>query len=162
MLKKAIIPLRRRFRHRRWLADTPAMLFWAAIMGILGASAVIAFHQGILLIQQIATGRSGSIVGVTSALDPWLRVLFPTLGGAIAGIFLWLGNRAKKGAKADYMEAVVIGDGRLSVRQSVLRSLSSLFSVSSGGSIGREGAMFLLSPLLLFYFVYYIFTVLSC
>lgn len=147
MLKKAIIPLRRRFRHRRWLADTPAMLFWAGIMGILGAAAVIAFHQGILLIQQVATGRSGSIVGVTSSLEPWLRVLFPTLGGAIAGVFLWFGNRTKKGATADYMEAVVIGDGRLSVRQSVLRSLSSLFTVSSGGSIGREGAMILLSSL---------------
>src|SRR5690625_1784651 len=107
MLKKAIVPLRRRFRHRRWLADTPAMLFWAGIMGILGAAAVIAFHQGILLIQQVATGRSGSIVGVTSSLEPWLRVLFPTLGGAIAGIFLWFGVRAKKRAKAAYMVALV-------------------------------------------------------
>src|SRR5690625_2683375 len=108
MLKKAIIPLRRRFRHRRWLADTPAMLFWAAIMGISGASAVIAVRKGIFLIQQIATGSSSSIVGVTCALVPWLRVLFPFLGGAIAGIFLWFGNGMKKGAKAHYMEDVVI------------------------------------------------------
>src|SRR5699024_4124356 len=39
------------------------------------------------------------------------------------------------------MESVAIGDGKLSMRQGLLRSLSSLFTVSSGGSIGREGAM---------------------
>ena len=41
----------------------------------------------------------------------------------------------------DYMEAVVIGDGILSTRQSLLKSLSALFSISSGGSIGREGPL---------------------
>src|SRR5699024_6138955 len=147
MLKKALIPLRRRFRHRRWVAETPAMIFWAAIMGWLGAGAVILFHEGIYLIQRVATGQSGSIVAVTSSLEPWRRVLFPTIGGAWAGVFLWFGLRSKRGAGADYMEAVVIGDGRMSVRQAVLRSLSSLFTVSSGGSIGREGAMVLLSSL---------------
>src|SRR5690625_3660392 len=147
MLKKTLVPLRRHFRHRRWLADTPAMLFWAAIMGVLGAGAVIFFHEGIYLIQWVATGQSGSIVTVTSSLPPWLRVLFPTVGGALAGVFLWFALRSKKGASADYMEAVVIGDGRMSVRQAVLRSLSSLFTVSTGGSIGREGAMVLISSL---------------
>src|SRR5690625_3599641 len=147
MLKKTLIPLRRRFRHRRWLADTPAMLFWAAVMGVLGAGAVIGFHEGIYLIQKIATGQSGSIVAVTKQLDPLHRVLFPTMGGAIAGVFLWLALRLKKSTTADYMEAVVIGDGRLSVRQTILRSLSSLFTVASGGSIGREGAMVLISSL---------------
>jgi len=39
------------------------------------------------------------------------------------------------------MEAIAIGDGRIPVRQALLRSASSLFSVASGGSIGREGSM---------------------
>jgi CIC family chloride channel protein len=45
------------------------------------------------------------------------------------------------------MEAVAIGDGRLSIRQGLLRSLSSLMTVASGGSIGREGAMVHLASL---------------
>src|SRR5690625_94608 len=147
MIEQALIPRRRRLSHRRWLADPPAMLFWAAIMGGLGAGAVILFHEGIYLIQRVATGQSGSIVALMSELGTLRRLLFPTVGGAIAGLFLWLGMRSRKGATADYMEAVVIGDGRLSVYQTVMRSLSSLFTVASGGSIGREGAMVLISSL---------------
>src|SRR3546814_9100662 len=48
---------------------------------------------------------------------------------------------------SDLMEAVAIGDGRLSIRQGLLRSLSSLCTVASGGSIGREGAMVHLASL---------------
>ncbi len=39
------------------------------------------------------------------------------------------------------MAAVAVGDGWISVRHSLVKSLSSLFTVASGGSIGREGAM---------------------
>jgi CIC family chloride channel protein len=39
------------------------------------------------------------------------------------------------------MEAIAIGDGRIDVRSTLLRSTSSLFTIASGGSIGREGSM---------------------
>jgi CIC family chloride channel protein len=39
------------------------------------------------------------------------------------------------------MESIAIGDGRIAVGQTMLRSVSSLCSIASGGSIGREGAM---------------------
>lgn len=45
------------------------------------------------------------------------------------------------------MEAVVVGDGNLSVRASLVKCLSALFSGSSGGSIGREGPLVQLSSL---------------
>ncbi len=54
---------------------------------------------------------------------------------------------ASKGASTDYMEAVTIGDGVVPVRQSLWRSISSLFTISSGGSIGREGSMVQLAAL---------------
>lgn len=41
----------------------------------------------------------------------------------------------------DYMESVIIGDGRVPFGDSLRRSVSSLFTIASGGSIGREGPM---------------------
>src|SRR3546814_20825487 len=45
------------------------------------------------------------------------------------------------------MGGVAIGDGGRWIRQGLLRSLSSLCTVASGGSIGREGAMVHLASL---------------
>src|SRR5690606_5717366 len=122
-------------------------LGWAVLVGALGAFATIAFHEGMRLVQHVVTGRSGSLVGMISSLPWYGRLLFPLLGGVVAGILLWASKRYTGTANSDYMEAVAIGDGRLSLRQGLLRSLSSLSSVASGGSIGREGAMVHLASL---------------
>lgn len=141
MIRHRVQSLRRRLAGYLWLSDWPAMLGWAALVGMLAAFTTIAFHQGMRLIQYAVTGTSGSIVGVTTSLPWYGRILFPMLGGLVAGGLLWAASRIQKGTDSDYMEAVAIGDGRLSMRTGLLRSLSSLFTVASGGSIGREGAM---------------------
>ncbi|MGE4368491.1 MAG: ClcB-like voltage-gated chloride channel protein [Burkholderiaceae bacterium] len=147
MLRNSVYSVRQRIAGYSWLSDMPAMLCWAALAGVTGAFATLAFHQGILFIQQAATGTHGSIVAVTTGLSGVMRVVFPTVGGLIAGALLVWASRLQAGTASDYMEAVAIGDGRLSVRQGLLRSLSSLFTVATGGSIGREGAMVHLASL---------------
>lgn len=141
MVRHRVQALRRRLAGYLWLSDLPAMLGWAVVVGVLAAFTTIAFHQGMRLIQHLVTGTSGSIVAVTTSLPWYGRLLFPAVGGLVAGMLLWAASRIKVGAQSDYMEAVAIGDGRLSMRTGLLRSLSSLFTVASGGSIGREGAM---------------------
>lgn len=145
--KKYLRLTRQRIRHWQWLSDTPAMLCWAVVMGVLGAGVVMLFYESIYLIQRVVTGQSGSITQVTRSLSWDMRLLFPTLGGLAAGVLLWLAGRKKASTASDYMEAVAIGDGRLSLRQGLLRSLASLCTVASGGAIGREGAMIHLSSL---------------
>lgn len=111
------------------------------LAGLFAALTTIGFHEGMRLIQDFVTGRSGSIVAVTTSLPWYGRLLFPAAGGIAAGVLLWLARHTRAGSHSDYMESVAIGDGRLFIRQGLLRSLSSLCTVSSGGSIGREGAM---------------------
>ncbi|HRL21763.1 MAG TPA: chloride channel protein, partial [Alcaligenes sp.] len=147
MIVHSVLSMRKRLQGFRWLSDMPAMLAWAVVAGVLGALATIAFHQGMKLIQQWVTGQHGGIVAVTEGLSWPVRILFPTVGGLCAGVLLWLAGRLPSKGNSDYMEAVAIGDGRLSVRQGLLRSLSSLMTVASGGSIGREGAMVHLASL---------------
>ncbi len=147
MIGHTVQAMRQRLGSYSWLSDLPAMLCWAVLVGVLGAFATILFHEGMRLIQQVVTGRSGSIVGVTQALPWYGRLLFPAFGGLAAGLLLWAASKTKAKANSDYMEAVAIGDGRLSIGQGLLRSLSSLCTVASGGSIGREGAMVHLAAL---------------
>ncbi len=120
----------------RWL------LLWAALIGVVGALATVAFHEGMVLAERLATGHPGSLVSAAEALAPWRRVITPALGGVAAGVFLWLARRVANGRKqSDYLEAIAVGDGRQDVGGTVLRGLSSLCTIGSGGSIGREGAM---------------------
>jgi CIC family chloride channel protein len=46
------------------------------------------------------------------------------------------------------MEAIVLGDGKISASRSLVKSASAMFSIASGGSIGREGPMVQLSSLI--------------
>ncbi|MGB0580748.1 MAG: chloride channel protein, partial [Limisphaerales bacterium] len=71
----------------------------------------------------------------------WQRLLIPALGGLAAGLILYWGSNWVSKNKSNFMEAVVAGDGRLSLGAGVVRALSSLVSVASGSSIGREGAI---------------------
>jgi len=123
-------------------------LLAAAAIGILGALCTIGFREAVLLAERLAYGRSGSLVGIATALPWWQRLLAPAAGGVIAGFLLALARRVPAQARGgDYMEAVVLGNGDLSVRASLLRALSSAATVASGGAIGREGPMVQLAAL---------------
>ncbi len=141
-------------KHSPRLSDPPAnpaagyhgddrwLLLWAALIGLVGALATIAFHEGMAFTERVANGHPGSLVAAAGALSPWRRALTPALGGIAAGLFLWWSQRLSRGKKqSDYLEAIAVGDGRQDVSGTLLRSASSLCTIGSGGSIGREGAM---------------------
>jgi CIC family chloride channel protein len=118
-----------------------SMLLWAGLVGLVGALATIGFRDGLAGAQWLLVGHAGSFVEMAAAL-PWqMRVLLPCAGGVVAGVFLVLAKRYASGAPPDYMEAIAIGTGEISVRQTLLNSASSLCTIASGGSIGREGSM---------------------
>jgi chloride channel protein, CIC family len=128
----------------RWVRadDLRRTLFWAAVIGVAGGLCSAAFRQAILGMQWLFTGHTGSFVDISLTLAPWQRLLIPIVGGAAAGMVLHLGRRFANDTKpTDYMEALAVGDGTIPVRPSVVKSASSLLSIASGSSIGREGSM---------------------
>jgi len=124
-------------------------LFWAGVIGVLGASASVAFRYLTGIVQSMLTGQNNGLVETFTNLKPWQALMVPTAGGVLAGVTLYFGARLKSRTKSstDYMEAIVIGDGIVSSRQSLVKSLSALFTISSGGSIGREGPLVQLSAM---------------
>jgi CIC family chloride channel protein len=131
----------------RQLTGMHAMLLWAALAGLAGALATIAFRDGLSAMQRLLVGHSGSFTEMAAAL-PWpMRIAMPCAGGVVAGFVLMWARRLPGTAPPDYMEAITVGDGRVPLAPTLLRSLSSLCTIASGGSIGREGPMVQLAAL---------------
>jgi CIC family chloride channel protein len=124
------------------------ILFIAAVIGVGGALATIGFRVAVAGLEQVLFGRSDSLVRAAMALPWWLRLLIPAGGGICAGLLLQLAvsKLTEKGA-GDYMEAISLGDGRVDVRQSLLKAASSAVTIGTGSSIGREGSMVQLAAL---------------
>jgi len=143
-----LLKLRTRAQRRFRFSEAHTMLVWAVIVGVAGAFATAAFRSGIDELQRLFGGTNGNFVEMATRL-PWpVRVTLPAAGGLIAGLCLLMARRRPTSqAHADYMEAVTIGDGVVPVSQSLWRSVSSLFTIASGGSIGREGSMVQLAAL---------------
>jgi len=134
-----------RLRPSEWQAT----LVWATIAGVLGAFASIGFKLATEGVHQLMTGSREGVVESFRIVPWWARLIIPAGGGLLAGVVLILGKRLVAAKNStDYMEAIVIGTGRISVRASLVRIGAALFSIGSGGSIGREGPMVQLAAVL--------------
>lgn len=129
--------------------DLAGVIFWAALVGFFGALASVLFREAISSLEWVFTGQSRGFVEGATHLVWWRRAIVPAVGGVLAGCVLHFMGRALSSARAvDYMEAVAVGDGRIGFRVTLLKSISSLLSIASGGAIGREGAMVQLAAML--------------
>lgn len=115
-------------------------------VGVLGGIVNVIFYYGIESSKWIFLHKLDDPVVVAEQMGPWTRLLTPALGGLAAGAVLFWGARLVKGqGSGNLLEAVVAGDGRLPLRSGLIKSLSSLMSIGSGASIGREGGITQLS-----------------
>lgn len=135
--RKAII-----IRDRLRLSEEAVHLLMAGVVGIVGALANVAYHAVNELLKLIVLSDKGEIAEIATSLPLWQRLIIPGVGGLAAGLILYLGLRmmAHPGL-TNLLEAVVAGDGRLSLRTGALNAASSLVSISTGASIGREGLL---------------------
>jgi CIC family chloride channel protein len=127
--------------HLRFREESIHLLLAGGI-GILGALVNLFFYHLINLGQVLALARTTDLVTAAREMAPWLRVAVPTVGALIAGLVLYYGLRlvGRRGTP-NLLEAVAAGDGRLPLRSAVVKSLSSIVSISTGASIGREGSI---------------------
>jgi len=129
--------------------ELAGIVFWAALIGIGGALSSVAFREAARALERLLTGQSRSLVYAASQIAWWHRALIPVVGGVLAGLVLHYTGRALTSSRAvDYMEAVLVGDGRIGFRSSIANAFSSLLTIGSGGSIGREGAMVQLAAMI--------------
>jgi CIC family chloride channel protein len=115
--------------------------FGLVLVALAAAGFAIAFRAALSFVLWHFAGV-GDVVSAARAAPPWLRLLSPAVGGLLAGLLGILVARAPAGqGVTDVMEAVVLGRVRLSMRVTLIKSLSSWLAIASGGSLGREGPL---------------------
>jgi CIC family chloride channel protein len=127
----------------RGLPLKAALIFLqAGVVGLLGGLLGIAFRETVDGLQWLLMGSGGSVTEAGAAIEEWwLRVLIPAVGGLLGGLcLLTIKNVRGPFGIADVMEIVITRRGTIRPLQSLVQILSSAFSLSSGGSVGREGA----------------------
>jgi CIC family chloride channel protein len=140
-----------KIREHLRVSEEAVHLVIAGGVGVCGGLINILFYQAIAIIQFALTGERGhNIVEVAISLvhaRQWVWVIaIPAIGALLSGLVLYWGTRlAGKQGTSNMLEVVVAGDGRLPFRTGVVRTLSSMLSIGSGSSIGREGAIVQLS-----------------
>jgi chloride channel protein, CIC family len=115
----------------------------AGVVGVIGGLVNLVFFHGIEAAKLFFLRRPGDPAEVAEMMSSaWERVLVPTVGGLAAGMVLHLGLRfVGRQGSTNILEVVVAGDGRLPLRSGLVKAISSLVSIGTGASIGREGGI---------------------
>src|SRR5260370_40103561 len=135
---KRALAIREKFRF----SEEAYHLVLAGGVGVIGGLVNLLFYYSIEGAKHLFLGRQGDPVEVAEVMDYWQRVLTPTLGGLGAGLVLHWGLRlVGPQGSSNLLEVVVAGDGRLPFRSAIVKFISSLMTIGTGGSIGREGGV---------------------
>ncbi|MFQ5668936.1 MAG: ClcB-like voltage-gated chloride channel protein [Acidobacteriota bacterium] len=125
------------------------LLTWAGTLGAMGAVAACGLRALADAILPFLWGAGGDISRQVALAPTWMRLVIPAAGGVIAGLILVYGVKITRAASGwGILEAVVLRDGMLNFRPALVKTLSSLVTITTGGSVGREGPMVLISSTL--------------
>lgn len=138
-----------RWREKLVFKEEAFHLLLAGIVGVIGGLVNLFFYYAGETVQRLFLPEPTDPVKAAQMLAPWQSIAVLTIGGLVAGLFLYWGYRliGPQGS-SDLLEAVVAGDGRLPFRTESVKTASALVSIATGASIGREGGITQLSATL--------------
>jgi CIC family chloride channel protein len=99
----------------------------------------VAFRTSLSALYRSVYGAD-NVVDAMTGLPPWLRFAVPLAAAAIAGLIARVRSAPAQGV-SNVMEAVALGNVRLSLRTTASRVASSWAAIAGGMSIGREGPL---------------------
>ncbi|MCW0335104.1 Voltage-gated ClC-type chloride channel ClcB [Pantoea ananatis] len=124
-------------------------LLIAIPVGCAASLVTLLFRETIAFINQLLFSRSSDI---TESIHLWPMIFWPVLvgvGGLLAGFFLRyaVAIEQQQTVKTDYLEVINARLDAVPTKTSLFRALSSIASIGSGASIGKEGPMVQLAAL---------------
>ncbi|HSU52959.1 MAG TPA: chloride channel protein [Candidatus Dormibacteraeota bacterium] len=136
-----------RIREKIRFSEEAFHLVLAGGVGVLGGLVNLCFYYATESVKYLFLRRTGAPEEVAEMMTHWWQILLtPTIGGLCAGLVLYWGLRlVGPQGSSNLLEVVVAGDGRLPFRSAIVKFISSLITIGSGGSIGREGGITQLS-----------------
>jgi len=116
------------------------MAVLAVVVGLAGGFGAVGFRYLINFFQTLAYGSSEELLDVVLALPWYMKVWVPAAGGLVVGPLVYFFAREAKGhGVPEVMEAVALKGGVIRKRVVFVKTLVSAISISTGGSVGREG-----------------------
>jgi CIC family chloride channel protein len=116
------------------------MVLLAVLVGVAAGFGAVGFRHLINFFQTLAYGGENDLLELVVNLPWYYRVAVPAIGGLIVGPLVYFFAREAKGhGVPEVMEAVALKGGVIRKRVVVVKSLASAISISTGGSVGREG-----------------------
>lgn len=141
------VTLARRFglatrEDRRFFLLIPAV---GALGGLLG----VGVERLMDAVRHLLWAGKGSVLELAESSPMWLTVLAPALGGLLVGLLVWATKQPVTGqGMGTLIESVVLRQGAVPPRPVLLSAIASIFTVGSGGSLGKEGPMIRLGAML--------------
>lgn len=122
-------------RQKITINEETLHLILAGLVGVIGGLVNLVFAWSVELLMRLLLSDATAILW-------WQRLALPAAGGLVAGLILYFGLQlvGNQGA-SNLLEVVVSGNGRLPMRTALVKALSSLVSIATGASIGREGSI---------------------
>jgi chloride channel protein, CIC family len=114
----------------------------ALVVGAGGVAAAWLLLKAIALVTNVVWFQTISTQANSLALAKtgWWMVAAPVLGGLVIGLMARFGSEKIRGhGIPEAIEAILIGESRMSPKVAVLKPLSSAISIGTGGPFGAEG-----------------------
>ncbi|MDX1709155.1 MAG: chloride channel protein, partial [Desulfobacterales bacterium] len=122
------------------LNEHTIMVVLAVFVGVAAGFGAVGFRHLINFFQTLAYGGENDLLELVVDLPWYHRVAVPAIGGLIVGPLVYFFAREAKGhGVPEVMESVALKGGVIRKRVVVIKSLASAISISTGGSVGREG-----------------------
>ena len=121
---------------------TPAtqMLILAVVVGVLGGLGALVFKKMILICQGVFWNTPDMASDTLFAVKWYRRLFMPMIGGLIVGpLIYFLAREARGPGVPEVMIAVIVKNSIIRPIVVLVKILASAISISSGGSVGREG-----------------------
>ena len=117
-------------------------------LSIVAAAIGMAIAFGVALVHEMVSGMHTLLFGVpieshlggTDDIDPWRRILVPSLGGLCYGLIAYMMWRWRPRDIVDAIEANALHGGRMSLSDSLRLTALTILSGGVGASVGLEAA----------------------
>ena len=123
-----------------------AFLVLLPIVGVAVGFTSVATAHVISFLQNLFWGSGQNLLDAARDYPWFLLLIIPLIGGLLVGLMgLFFRVQTRGGGVTTIMQAVSLKGGYLSLRQTLPRDWAAIVTISTGGSLGREGAMALLA-----------------
>jgi CIC family chloride channel protein len=138
-MPKSGLPFEAPRRLRAFVRATEiSIIALAAIVGVLAGLGVAAMGAAVNVLHQSFFGiPAGERLSAAETIEP-IRALVPALGGLVLGLGTMLVQRFRPEPPVDPIEANALRGGRMSVRDSLVVAVQTIWSSGVGASVGLE------------------------